>query len=80
MNPADTVYLTGRARVREVTVSGTAQVGVQQSGTDPTIKPVTTLHYQWNADGVTPRARSSKSSRTITSVRPAVPAFFCAPA
>jgi len=33
-------------------VSGTAQVGVPLSGTDPTIKPATSLQYQWLADGV----------------------------
>ena len=30
--------------------------------------------------GVDGRARPSRSSRTITSVRPAGPMFFCAPA
>jgi surface antigen len=30
-------------------VAGTAQVGVQLSGTDPTVKPATSLQYQWFA-------------------------------
>src|SRR6516225_6455324 len=33
--------------------------------------------FQWKTEGVIGSARSSKSSRTMSSVRPAMPAFFC---
>jgi surface antigen len=35
----------------EPVVSGKAQVGVQLSGTGPSVKPATSLHYQWIANG-----------------------------
>src|SRR3954452_3050266 len=50
--PTDNVAKGVFASTTPLVVSGTAQVGVQLSGTDPTIKPATSLDYQWIADGV----------------------------
>src|SRR3954454_219192 len=50
--PTDNVAKGVFASTTPPVVSGTAQVGVQLSGTDPAIKPATSLEYQWIADGV----------------------------
>ena len=43
------------------------------------IESLAACSRQWKAEGVIGSARSSRSSRTITSVSPAGPMFFCAP-
>jgi hypothetical protein len=43
------------------------------------IESASACSFQWNADGQLGSARSSTSSRTITTVTPAGPMFFCAP-
>src|SRR3954454_1101957 len=49
--PTDNVAKGVFVSTTEPVVSGTAQVGVQLSGTNPTIKPATSLRYQWLANG-----------------------------